>query len=149
MYFIKYQSLKEKLRERALTDREALPYFIIFLTLMALASSFSTSDEMNKWDYISGVVSLIISIGGVLYAYFQNGGPDGYDFIQKYVVLGWVITIRSILFFIPVIIILFIIGYFLDIFKRSTSLFDVVVIAVIEIVIYERIGRHIKDTNSR
>lgn len=146
MYFLTYSPLKEKLRERTLTDREALPYFLIFMTLLAFSSFLPSSNVTNKWVYISGGLSVIILICGVLYAYFQNGGSDGYDFIHKYVVLGWVVTVRCILIFIPAIILLFIMGYYLDIFKESNSLFDVIVLAVLESIIYQRIGRHIKDT---
>ena len=36
MYFFKIEPLKKQLRDRTLTDREALPYLLIFTALMSL-----------------------------------------------------------------------------------------------------------------
>ena len=34
MYFVRYQPLKEKLRERSLTDQEAFPYLVLTFFLI-------------------------------------------------------------------------------------------------------------------
>ena len=100
MYFTKYHPLKEKLRDRSVSDREALPYFLIFLALTALVTVFPMFESFNEWDFVSGVLSVILAVGGVIYAYKCNGGKEGFDLIQKYVVLGWVVVIRCLLVFV-------------------------------------------------
>jgi hypothetical protein len=58
MYFIRYQPLKEKLKTRTLSDREALPYLILYAGLAAVVCLFSTMGEFNLWDLISGGLSV-------------------------------------------------------------------------------------------
>ncbi len=88
MYFIQYHPLKEKLRERALSESEALPYWILFNVLVVLGFSVPMPGDFNAWDAIEGVMSLLFTICGIYHVYSQNGGVSGFDFIQKSIVLG-------------------------------------------------------------
>ena len=103
-------------------------------------------EGFNELDFISGVLSVAFAILGVFYAYRCNGGKEGFDLIQKYVVLGWVVTIRCLLAFIPLMIVAYIGGEVLGIITDETGIFDIAFLAVFEIVLYQRIGRHIRDT---
>jgi hypothetical protein len=146
MYFVKYHPLKEKLRDRSVSDREALPYLMVFAGLTTLVGAFPMFEGFNELDFVSGVLSVVFAILGVLYAYRCNGGREGFDLIQKYVVLGWVVAVRCLLAFIPLMIVAYIGGEVLGVITDETGLFDIALIAVFEIVIYQRIGRHIRDT---
>jgi hypothetical protein len=146
MYFIRYQPLKEKLKTRTLSDREALPYLILYAGLTAVACLFPTTEEFNLWDWIGGGLSVSLAVGGVIYAYTQNGGKEGFDLIQKYVVIGWVVAVRCILVSIPIAIALFLAGDALGLITEETGWFDVLMNAGFEAVIYQRIGKHIGDT---
>ena len=146
MYFIRYNPLKEKLRNRSLSDREALPYFALLSALTAFMGAIP-AEAYNEWDYLSVVLSVIFAIGGVIYAYKCNGAKDGSDLILKYIVLGWVVVIRCSLVFIPAIIVYYMIAHTLGLVSDSTGILDVVIIAIFEIVLYQRIGRHIRDTH--
>jgi len=81
MYFIHYNPLKERLRNRSIHDREALPYFLLFCVLEALAISLPGAEYKNKWDYVSPVLTLLVTIWGVIYVYRRNGGREGYDLL--------------------------------------------------------------------
>jgi hypothetical protein len=145
MYFVSYHPLKETLRERKLTDREALPYLAIWVIVTALAAyPWSVEEGPNGWW---APVSLALDVGaaiwGVWYAYRQNGAGGGYDLIQKYVVLGWVVTVRFLLVFAPIFIALLEVGL---IESEKKGPVDVVVYFLAEIILYQRIGRHIRDT---
>lgn len=147
MYFVRYQPLKEKLKTRSLTDREALPYFIIFLGLASLFALLPKLHDFNTWDWVGGGLSFALAIAGIFYAYAQNGGNQGFDIIQKCIVLGWVVGVRCFLVFIPILCVLYFVA--IAVFNLSideTSWFDVLLIAGFEIVFYQRLGRHIKDT---
>ncbi len=148
MYFIKYQPLKSKLSERSLTDREALPYLLIFTVLTVIGTSLPLYDDFNKWDALSSLLSALLIIAGVIYAYIQNGGEKGYDFIQKYVVLGWVVFVRCFFVLLAVAIPFFIILGFLGVdIPEESNVYDVLFLFLWEAFFYQRIGRHIKDTN--
>ena len=147
MYFIKYEPLKTLLRARSLGDREALPYLVLFAGLTALVGGLPAKDGFNIWDTTSVVLSVILAIAGVAYAYYQNGAGEGYDLIQKYVVLGWVVAVRFIIIAVPVAVALVALGDFMGLVSYdSTGWFDVAVIALFEAFLYQRIGRHIRDT---
>ena len=73
MYFVRYPPLKEKLRERSLSDREALPYLVVYFAIFSALGVLSVG-EFNEFDIVSGVLSVIFAIGGVLYSYERNGG---------------------------------------------------------------------------
>ena len=108
MYFVRTQPLKDKLRSRSLSDREALPYLLVFSGLTALVGSVPLIEGFNRWDFASATLSVVFAIAGVVYSYKCNGGREGFDLIQKYVVLGWVVSIRCLLPFIPLAIVAYI-----------------------------------------
>jgi hypothetical protein len=96
---------------------------------------------------VNNGVGLLIILGGTIFTFNKNGGKTGYDFIQKSIVLGWVITVR-----LAPLILCALIGVVL--FKQSrglpeeqTTWVDVVFVAVVMIIYYQRLGRHIQDTN--
>lgn len=101
MYFFRYQPLKEKLKSRTLTDREALPYLVLFSGIASAVYLLPPVEEFNAWDWIGGGTSVVLAVAGVIYTYVQNGGRQGFDLIQKFVVIGWVVGVRCILAFIP------------------------------------------------
>ncbi len=148
MYFITYQPLKDKLRARSLSDHDALPYYIFITAITVFFGSIPLPNVFNRWDAVSIVLGIALSIGGILYVYHQNGGRNGYDIIQKCIVLGWVVSVRVVLCFIPVAIALHVIGMYLGFVTHgSTGWYDVVVMSSVYAVTYLRLGRHIKDTN--
>lgn len=146
MYFIRYQPLKEKLKTRTLTDREALPYLILFAASASAVYLFPNTEEPNRWDWIGGGLSVALAIAGVIYAYKQNGGAQGFDFIQKYVVITWVVAVRCILIFIPCAAALYLTGEMLGLVTAQTNWFDTLIGFVFEVILYQRIGKHIADT---
>ncbi len=147
MYFISYQPLKDQLRVRSLSDHEALPYLVISVALMGLVGAIPLID-FNQWDLISAFISVIIAVTGTIYAYHQNGGRAGYDFIQKYIVIGWVVGVRVTLCFILILLLITIVGEFLSVASYySTGWFDVLQYAIFEIILFQRLGMHIRDTN--
>ena len=148
MPFVSYHPLKERLRAREVSDREALPYLIIYLVLTTLAIGFPLNGSTyNGFDWMSFVLSIFTVFGGVLYAYRENGGQYGYDLIQKYTVLGWVVTFRFLLVGIPTFLIAYSFAESLSLSTDETGLFDIVMLLVFEVLLYWRIGRHIGDTN--
>lgn len=146
MYFIKYHPLKERLRDRTMNDREALPYYILFSAISTLVITLPMGGPLNRWNVLSAFVSTVVVIAGIIYCFRQNGGKAGYDFIQKSVVLGWVVFVRLLLPF----ILCGIAAGFLKIWLRQScetaSWIDTVLVGVVEVIYFQRFGRHIRDT---
>ena len=90
MYFVQYNPLKQQLRNRTLSDRDALPYLILDGVVVALMGLNISSNGLNALNVVSTLISVAIIIGGTFHVYDQNGGNEGFDLVRKYVVLGWV-----------------------------------------------------------
>lgn len=149
MYFFRYKTPKQQLRERSLTQEQTLPYLIGIGILIGISGIIVPGSITNSYDALNGYAGIILFIIGTCYAYSENGGKSGFDFIQKYIIIGWVVTCRFVLVFIGILLvfgaILLIDGE--DIFEmEDTDLFDVVLDGLISIIYYQRIGRHIRDT---
>ena len=138
MYFVRYQPLKTQLRKRSLTDRAVLPYLIAD-TVLAYHSGGS--------DTVSAVLRGLIAVLGIVYVYKQNGGNSGFDLIRKFIVLGWVVAFRFILFLIPIALV---VGYVVEELGGLGGMSKTAISAIISLsvgtIFFQRIGRHIRDT---
>lgn len=147
MYFIKIKPLKEQLSSRSMTDREALPYYLVFMACVSVCGWATMPPQTTQWHMINNWAGLFLVLGGTVFTFIKNGGRKGYDFIQKSIVLGWVITVRLL----PAIL-CGVVGVVL--FKQSQGLPDdqaswveLIFVALCMIIYYQRLGRHIQDTN--
>ena len=146
MNFIKYTPLKEKLKERTLSDQEALPYLVVFTAITALMIGVPLYENYNVLDGISAACSVALAIFGIIYAYNQNGKENGYDLVQKYVVLGWITSVRFILIGIPIYVVVGIAGYSIGFSMEETNEIDLVFWVGFEALLYYRIAMNIRDT---
>lgn len=136
MYFVRYGVIKERLRERSLHDNEVLPYFMLTGILLLLPVAY------DRFGLLLFVWRVIITFGGILYVYHSNGGAYGFDLVQKYLVLGWIVGIRCLLVFLTAFILLVLIGLSLE----TLAGLVLISIPVVDIIVYLRIGRHIRET---
>ena len=145
MYFVQYHPLKEKLRERALSDGEAVPYLVVWGVLGNVwAMLWQMDGNFNSLDAFSWALWILITIGGIYYVYSQNGGASGFDFVQKYYVLGWVVYVRCFLAFIPIMVIEYVSAASYVLY--STNLFNVLADVAFGVILFWRTGVHIRDT---
>lgn len=123
MYLWDIKSLKKKLVARSLTEAQVFAYFFAVLTLdtlvYQLSTVFSGPEPAEIWDYVDYAVSVIFTIGGTLVVYQANGGSSGRQFLLRYFPLMWVLTIRFLVWMIPILIVA---GLLM--FGFSDSLFD-------------------------
>jgi hypothetical protein len=140
MYFWRIGELKIKLLSASLTERETLPYFIVFLALTAVVPLFP-SETMNLWDYLGVGWTALLVVIGTIYLYRRNGGDAGIHFVQRYFAIGWVATVRWTALVAP----LFIVSNPLFSSPEKTTWYDFSYFAIAELVLYERIGHHIAD----
>ena len=143
MYFVFYHPLKHMLRTNSLSDREALPYLIIDAVLFSLGSSSEADRLSNGYDLLSLCLTVIIVIGGTYYVYLQNGGKEGFNLIKKYLILGWVVSIRFAIVLIPVVIVNYIV-----VMPKLGDLYDVLFGGAIKLIYFQRLGTHIRDTRA-
>ena len=148
MYFWRIEQLKQRLTTTALTDREVLPYFVIFLSLIS-ALWFIPASTQNVWDHATTGVSTLLSVFGTIWLYQRNGGAAGHHFLQRYFAVGWVVAVRW-----AAAVVLLSGGFYstlyaLDILAETMSWQETAFFALAEIVLYWRIGFHIHDLANR
>ena len=107
MYFVQADKLQKNLKNRNLSDEDAFPYFIFAIILFVPAIACSTILDFTRPELVVyGALFLLLTIIGIYHVYSQNGGAEGFGFIQKFFLLGWVVAFRCLLFYIPMMLFL-------------------------------------------
>jgi len=140
MYFWRIEKLKSDWKSAPLSDRQVLPYLLFYLVCGELLFLIPSS-TMNFWDYANVLCSAVLVLLGTLYVYRLNGGDKGAYFLQRYISLGWVVGIRLIAFALPLFIVLLIALQLTD----ESNGFGLGYVLFIEIALYQRLGKHIRD----
>ncbi len=148
MYFWRIEKLKTEMAARPLSEREALPYLVVTVALSS-AVAFIPQTTHNVWDGLAAVWSVLLAVVGTIYIFRQNGGAEGRHFLQRYFAIGWVVSVRWLAVFILVTVVLYgtLVAVGADI--KSTHWYDFLYLAVVEAVIYWRIGHHVRDLAQR
>jgi len=95
MYFYRLKALKEELAGQGLTEKERLKYLLVWFLPQVLAL-FSSRETGDFWSLIGGLFVAGIEIAGVLYAWRRNGGTEGRAFLDRYLSISWVVSLRTI-----------------------------------------------------
>lgn len=144
MYFWRIRELKSKLAHGPLSEREVLPYLVVFAAIAYIAPFFP-AESMNLWDYLGASWAVALAVGGTIYAFHRNGGRAGANFVQRYLAIGWVVSVRWIVFLMA----LFAAYVFLVDAPRETTWHEALLFGVAELVLWERIAHHIADLARR
>ena len=142
MYFWHIEALKTELVRQPLTEKQVLPYLVVFSALTA-AVGIIPFGAINKWDMLGGGWSMLLAIVGTIYVYRQNGGEHGHHLLQRYLSIGWVVGVRWIAALMVIAVVYFSLLEVLSEVSESTTWQDFVLLAVAEFALYWRIGHHI------
>ena len=108
MYLWDIKALKKKLSTQALTEGQTFAYFLAVLTLdtlmYQLVMLFPGTEPTEVWDYVEYMGTVIFTVGGTLVVYRANGGASGRHFLLRYFPLMWVLTIRFLVFMLPILV---------------------------------------------
>lgn len=152
MYFWKIDALKNDIKDKKMNDEEIFPYIILSVAFYAFLTEIMAylpyeDGEVNTYTYVLSIMAIIIQIFGTIYVYKKNGAKDGNNFLTKYFLIGFVVSIRFIVYFIPLMIALII--YWKFNFSEQellpTTLFEVVLISAWYLLLFFNIGKHIED----
>ncbi len=145
MYFWNTTKLKNRLREKSLTDGEVFPYFILFILTMSIPVS-SCWEYYDVSDYILEARYFFIPIFGSMYAYVKNNGKGGSQFLQRYFSLSWVLLLRFTFLLTLIFALLFFIDNFaVEILNTKTQWFVSSIFFAFQLAYYFRLGFHMKD----
>lgn len=148
MYFWNLKKVEHLLAEKKLSDADMFPYLLVTTFLYTLVL-FPISWEVNKWDIIGHLITIIISLYGIYYIYTKNGWRDSKHFLDRYIVLSWVVGIRWILvFFLPIFIVYLIIVQFTIWIPDTTLWQDITLYNLLYILFFYLLGQSMERVNS-
>ena len=144
MYFYSIRPLKRRLATGPLSEAESLPYLVVFLAASAIASSLPGELE-NVWDWTDAILTVGLAVVGTWILYRANGGADGRDFVQRYIVLGWVVTLCFFTLVLPALFLFAWTGRAAGFVSETSTVVDVVVSFVIQVSFLVYFGLHLDD----
>lgn len=101
MYFWKIDLLKAQLIAKGLTESQTYLYtlaYIIFSTFMVELMRYSPDTVFNEWTHFSSTMNVLIPVAGTMMAFRANGGASGVQFLQRYLSISIVASIRFMVF---------------------------------------------------
>lgn len=153
MYIWKIEKLKEDLINDAVTQRDHFFYYfismVVFLIAIEMIVRFST-ESPNIWDNIYSLSNMLIPLVGTILTFRANGGANGKDFLGRYFSVGFVVTVRFLVWLLPIFIVLAIyysLFYSEEDVVASTPI-DVIPFIIWTFLLYWRIVKHVKDVSS-
>ena len=133
---------------RTLTDREVLPYVVVFNVLTSAALMLPTL-SVNRWDVAGAICSILLAIVGTLYVYRHNNGAAGENFLQRWLVIGWVVAVRWAALLVAMLVVLFVIAELVGEISEDTTWYELLVFAFWELIFYGRLAHHVGDVAQR
>lgn len=148
MYFWRIEKLKQEMVARPLSDRQVLPYVVVFAAVCS-AVTYLPRETGNGWDGIGAIWSTLLAALGTIYIYRQNGGTEGRHFLQRYFAIGWVVAIRWL-----IVTMLVAVAYYGVLVAAGDDLEETywhepVLFGLLELAVYWRIGHHVRDLVQR
>ena len=152
MHFWRIEQLKTTLKQRSLTTAELLPYVVAVCLASAVVTeglTYSAKSSVNVWDYVFSFASVVLAALGTVYVYRLNGGPEGRDFLERYVVIGWVVVVRWLSAVLGISLVSGIVAAAFGFsVPEETSWQHVVVYVLGELSLYWLVGKHVRDVAS-
>ena len=114
MVFWNIEKLLKKLSSQKLTQKELFFYFFGFTLLEFIVSNPFLSEEsyLNSiFQWFDWGIFLLCSLISLGVCFYSNGGNQGNDFIERYIAIQFVMTIRYSVFIIFAAIILLLCGF--------------------------------------
>lgn len=144
MRFWRVEQLKADMRAQPLSERESLPYLVVYAAFFTIASGFP-NPGFNFLDAIGDSLSVVIAIVGTIVIYRQNGGIDGRFFLQRYFAIGFVVAMRCLVAIVIGMSVMLAILDSVGTIPDETSLYDLVFLVIAETFLYWRIAHHVRD----
>jgi hypothetical protein len=137
--------LKENLAEKTISDFHAFIYFVVILiydhAAFTLAYLGMKGEELSVYGKINIVSALGLTLLGVLYVFWRNGGIKGEQFFHRYFSLSVVVGIKFaiLMLALPTLIDVVSDGKAYELFPPLGS----VLFIVLNCLMFAFIGRHV------
>jgi hypothetical protein len=144
LYFWRIGALKSRLIEGRLADREAVSYVTATFAMTSLVMAFPPASP-NTWDTAMALVGCIVVVLGIWWAYRQNWGAAGADFVHRYLSLAWVLTIRILAPLVAVALLLEVLRAGEELPPAESGPGTALIALLLGLLFYQRLGAHVRD----
>jgi hypothetical protein len=144
LYFWRIGVLKRRLIEGRLADREAVRYLTATFAMTSLLMAFPPV-QPNAWDIGMGLVGCVVVILGTWWVYRQNGGAAGADFVNRYLSLAWVLTIRILSPLVAVALLLEVLTAGEELPPAESGPGTALIALILGLLFCQRLGAHVRD----
>jgi hypothetical protein len=151
MYFLNIDALAQKLKDGSLTQSQRMKYLLVTVIVYAIVTeiSFLFAEPVTNLQIIQSVLIVGSTVGGTYYCYLVNRNGDNRDFIDRFICIGWVASVRVIILFFIAYFIYILAGYAFageafEQFLETTSYTDVSFTLAMCLYCYWLIAKHIK-----
>lgn len=148
MYFWRIEQLKDELATSPLSERQSFNYLMAFVVVTMLPF-WPSEDEVNSWDHLIQASTLLFSVLGTIHAYRENGGAAGQQFLQRYLALGWVWSIRWGVWTACAFLLTSLLRELVHRMDDSTTAFDFAFLLVASLIYWWQLGIHIRSVAHR
>ena len=140
MIWFDIKKLEQRLTSGALTNQEAFCYLLANLILYSITPYLSNHDHSSWWLSAEAGLAVCITIIGTKQVFDINTSGDDKDFLQRFLSVSFVITIRLLVFVcilsIPLAIIQLIAQDLLEVDILASKEFDIAITVGAEIIFY-------------
>jgi hypothetical protein len=100
MNIINDRELALRFKNGAVSSKERFIYFFIFILLSEAPYFYKYifDDNMREFDLYEDTIILAITIVGTIACYISNKTGDNREFIERYVCIGFPVSIRATIF---------------------------------------------------
>lgn len=106
MYFWNITKLEKDLK-KGLSQKQDMKYLMALIIILMLGWSSYGGGIPNMYDYITGVIMFVYALVEILYLFKLNKWGKGENFLSRYLSVGLVCFVRSLVFiWLPLIILL-------------------------------------------
>ncbi len=148
MYFWNKKALEQKLIADNLTEREKFSYvFALFFswTLTGFLSMFFPR-AVSETVIIGQVIITVLSAIGIIWCFQINQGSDGKNFVERFICMNWIMTVRIFLIYLAALFAVSLIfnivapQRYQETFNGPSIIWDILVGGVLTIIYYWRVA---------
>jgi hypothetical protein len=148
MYLVDIDGLKTELKNTGLAEKEKFKYLLVFLVPYYFGNPNVGIRGAEPWIaalWVAWIIGLFVGIGATVLCYRRNGGSGGRHFLQRYLSLSWVLSIR----FTPLTLVVWLsilgFGHFVGASKALVRILVQVGFLSIGVLFYCRLLHHIHE----
>jgi hypothetical protein len=154
LYLWRVEKLKADMVAHPLSERQIIPYVVLDVFLSVIAGRTTQSQSPQGIVDLTVGFCAVLAVVATIYIYRQNGGAAGQHFLQRYLTIGWVVSVRCfpILFLVSIYVrvILRIVGVERPGVQIEEAYWHYFIsVALYQVIVWWRISYHVRDLAQR